>query len=131
MPSVAIKVSPALAEVAPAAAADADRSLTGQIEHWARLDKAIEPLFNTPTIAALKKSGGDLSALEDEQEKARVLEALERFRLTSRELVRDQLGLAQKTLIQPDPDHPGHYIRTNPDGTREHGVLEGHQFIPA
>src|SRR5690606_27235162 len=80
MSAVAIRISPALAEQARAAAADADRSLTGQVEHWARLGRAIEPILSAPAIAALKKSGGDLSVLEDEQEKARVLEVLEALR---------------------------------------------------
>lgn len=103
---VAVKLSDSLAEEARTASAGADRSLTGQIEHWARLGKAVEPLFSAPTIAALKKSGGDLSALEDERERLRILGILDAFHETSREVLREKLHLANKVIIEPDPDAP-------------------------
>ena len=121
MSSVAIKISSDLASVARAASADADRSLTGQIEHWARLGKAVEPVLSSVTIALLKKSGGDLSTIEDEREKARVLEVLERFRNTPQEALRNQLGLDKKTAYFPDPDRPGGLVRVLSDGSRQSG----------
>ena len=129
MPSTAIKVSSSLATEARTAATDADRSLTGQIEHWARLGKAMEPLFTAPTIAALKKSGGDLSAIEDEKERTRVLEVMEEFHRTPREIVRRQLGLVDKPIIEPDPGKPDRFIRIHPDGSRERGVIQGRKFV--
>jgi hypothetical protein len=63
-------------------------------------------------------------------ERARVLDVLERFRGTPRELIRDQLKLAEKTLIESDPDNRDGFIRILPDGTRQHGVLLGSQFVP-
>ena len=128
---VAVKLSDTLAEEARTASAGADRSLTGQIEHWARLGKAVEPLFNAPTIAALKKSGGDLSALEDERERARIIGILDAFHGTSREALLKKLNLASKPLIEPDPDVPGGFIRFNPDGTSQKGLIQGRKFVPA
>jgi hypothetical protein len=127
----AIKLSDALAEDARAASAGADRSLTGQVEHWARIGKAVEPLFNATTIAVLKKSGGDLSALEDERERARIIGILDAFHGTSREALREKLNLASKPLIEPDPDIPGGFIRFNPDGTSQKGHLQGREFVPS
>lgn len=128
---VAVKLSDSLAEDARAASAGADRSLTGQVEHWARLGKAVEPLFTAPTIAALKKSGGDLSALEDERERVRILSILDAFHGTSREALREKLNLASKTVIEPDPGVPGGFIRFNPDGTSHKGHLQGREFVPS
>jgi hypothetical protein len=128
---VAVKLSDSLAEDARTASTGADRSLTGQIEHWARLGKAVEPLFTPPTIAALKKSGGDLSSLEDERERARILGILDAFHGTSREALREKLNLANKPLIEPDPDVPGGFIRFNPDGTSHKGRIKGREFVSA
>lgn len=128
---VAVKLSDSLAEDARTASADADRSLTGQIEHWARIGKGVEPLFTAPTIAALKKSGGDLSTVKDEQERARILAVLDAFHRTPRKALRDQMQLASTIIIEPDPEKPGSFIRIQPDGTQERGTLKGRQFIPA
>jgi hypothetical protein len=128
---VAVKLSDSLAEEARTASAGADRSLTGQVEHWARLGKAVEPLFTAPTIAALKKSGGDIGKLDDEQEKARVLAILEAFHRTPREALGEKLQLPSKSVIEPDPEKPGGFIRIQPDGTVEHGLLKDRRFIPA
>ena len=128
---VAVKLSDSLAEAARAASEGADRSLTGQVEHWARLGKAVEPLFTPPTIAALKKSGGDLSALEDELERARIIGILNAFHGTSREALREKLNLSGKPLIEPDPNVSGGFIRFNPDGTSQKGIIQGREFVPA
>lgn len=128
---VAIKLSDSLAEAARAASEGADRSLTGQIEHWARLGKAVEPLFTAPTIAALKKAGGDFSALEDEMERTRIIEILDAFHRTPREKLLDKLDFSSKPLIEPNPDIPGGYIRYHPDGTSQHGTIQGREFVPA
>ena len=127
--SVAIKVSSNLAEEARTAAADADRSLTGQVEHWARLGKALEPSLSSTVIAALKKSGGDLSTLEDEDTRLLVLQTLEVFRNAPRHDIAAQLNLSSKVRYEPDPENPGQFLRIHPDGTREKGSLKGRTFI--
>lgn len=129
--SVAIKIGSSLAEQARTAAEDADRSLTGQIEHWARLGRAVEPILSAPAIAALKKSGGDWSALDTPEERARVLETLEKFRETPRSHLRKELGLESKPTFEVDPENPEGIVRVHPDGTRERGTLKGRQFEPS
>ncbi len=131
MSNVAIKISSTLAEQARAAADDADRSLTGQIEHWARLGRSLEPSLSPPAIAALKKSGGDLSALEDEHERASVLAVLDAFRATPRAELRQRLGLDRKVRFEPDPRSVRGIIRISPDGTRRRGTMKGRTFVPA
>ncbi len=124
----AIKISTELAEEARAAAVDADRSLTGQIEHWARIGKSIEPRLSSAAVAALKRSGGELSALEDAEGRARVLAALASFRDTPRDEIAAHLGLREKVLFEPDPDYPDGLVKINPDGSRVPGILEGRVF---
>lgn len=124
----AIKISTELAEEARAAAADADRSLTGQIEHWARIGKSIEPRLSSAAVAALKRSGGELSALEDAEERARVLAILASLQDTPRDEVAAHLRLREKVFFEPDADHPDGLVKINPDGSRVPGFLEGHVF---
>ncbi len=129
MASTAIKVSDSLASEARAAAADSDRSLTGQIEHWARIGKAVEPMFTAPVIGSLKKCGGDLAAIEEEQERALVLEALGRLRESPRfekfaAVVRESVG----PLYEADPHRPEGIVQVHADGTRIPGRFVNRVF---
>ena len=132
MTAVAIKINPAFAELARSASTDADRSLTGQVEHWARLGRAVEPMFSAPDIAALKKCGGDLGLLDDEVEKARVLAVLENFRKNPASFqMKEFIGVGRKVFFEPDPDNPDGMIRIQPDGSRERGTMAGRTFVPS
>ncbi len=126
--STAIKVSESLAEEARTAAQDADRSLTGQVEHWARLGKAIEPLLTTKTITALKK-WSDLTPEEEAVEKQRLLEALEQFSHAPARVLRDRLGLAGQTLYEVDPSDSERIIQVLPDGRRVRGQFVDRVFV--
>lgn len=130
MGHTAIKVSDALASEARLAAADSDRSLTGQIEHWARLGRAIEPALPTSLIAALKKSGLALDALENEAEKALVLDALARLRQSPPYANRaTALRQSHGPLYEADPNQPGGVLRVNEDGTRTPGQFTNREFV--
>ena len=128
---VAIKVSASFADSVRAAAIAADRSLTGQIEHWAKLGRAAEEIMPAPVAAALKTSGGNLAAIEDETMRERVMQALGSFRSLSSAEKRSAISLGTKDTYEPDPDVPGEFIRVSPDGTRTRGRLKGRTFIPA
>lgn len=125
--STAIKVSESLADEARTAAQDADRSLTGQVEHWARLGKAIEPLLTTKAITALKK-WPELTPEEEEVEKKRLLEALEEFRNTPASVLRERIGLEGQTLYEVDPEDSNRIIQVQPDGRRIHGRFVNRVF---
>jgi len=129
-PAVAIKVSAELANSARNEANAADRSMTGQIEHWAKLGRAIEAIFPSQVAAALKRCAGDLDTLEDETMRRKVLDALAVFQTQAPDLLRKKIGLDQQTLFEPDPENPGGIIRTSPDGTRIRGVMDGRTFVP-
>src|SRR5262249_29958055 len=57
--SVPIRVSATLARRAREAAAIQDRSLTEQVEHWARLGQIVEGAALSSTIASLKSASYD------------------------------------------------------------------------
>lgn len=131
MAATAIKVSESLASEARAAAADSDRSLTGQIEHWARIGKAVEPLFTAPVVGSLKRSGGDLEVIEDEVERARVLDALAALR-QSPPFAQSAAFLRASTrpLYEVDPEAAEGIVQVRPDGTRVAGRFVNRVFEP-
>jgi len=104
--AVAIKVSAELADSARKEAGHADRSLTGQIEHWAKLGRAAEAIMPSQVAAALKRCAGDLEALEDEAMRCKVLDAMAVFRTQSPDSLRQKIGLDQQILFEPDPENP-------------------------
>lgn len=59
-----VKVSDTLILDARLTAEAAERSIAGQIEFWARLGRAIEPLLRGDQVLALRRSG-DSKALSD------------------------------------------------------------------
>ena len=132
MPSpVAIKVSADFAESVRGAADAADRSLTGQIEHWAKIGRATEAVLPAPVAAALKRCAGDLTAIEDESVRRRVLEALEAVRTMPPGEIRKLIGLDKVPAFESDPQNPDGIVRVSPDGTRTRGTMNGREFVPA
>jgi hypothetical protein len=131
MPPVAVKLSDTLAEEARAASVGADRSLTGQIEHWARLGKAIEPLFTAPTIATLKKSGGNIGNLENPAERQQVIDALARLALNPPFAETAAfLSTTRGPLYEADPANPDGIVQVLADGTRVPGKFVNRVFVP-
>jgi hypothetical protein len=68
---------------------------------------------------------------DSRRERARIIGILDAFHGTSREALLEKLNLASKPLIEPDPDVPGGFIRFNPDGTSQKGLIQGRKFVPA
>lgn len=129
--AVAVKVSAELADAARKEASEADRSLTGQIEHWAKLGRAAEAIMPSQVAAALKRCAGNLHDIEDESIRSKVLDALAALQTQSPESLRQKIGLDHQTLFEPDPETPGGFIRITPDGIRTRGVMNGRVFVPA
>ena len=57
--SIPIRLSAALAERARAAASVLDRSLTEQVEHWARLGQIVEAAISSGSVERLKAHSYD------------------------------------------------------------------------
>ena len=130
MPAVAIKISEDFATAARTEAEQADRSLTGQVEHWGKLGRGAEALLPPPVVALIKRFGGDPQAVMDPELPQKVRAAFDTFTSLDASAKRALIGLDQKVLFEPDPDSPAGMIRITPDGLRTRGRMEGRQFVP-
>ncbi len=116
-----VKVSDALILDARLIGEVADRSIAGQIEFWAKLGRAIEPLLRGDQVLALCRAGA-----------ARPLSAC--FR--SADSPQGRRRVAEHLLAQPYPHYEaapgaaGLLIRIDADGARTHGRFVNRQFKP-
>ena len=95
------------------------RSIAGQIEFWAQLGRAIEPLLDGLHVVALQKAGKTkaLSSCLDSVDTP-----------SGRRRVIDQLRSRPFPHYEPDPKRPGILIRTEADGTRSVGRFIDREF---
>lgn len=99
----------------------AERSIAGQIEFWAALGRAIEPLLRTREIQALREAGGQQplsTCLEDVDSPA------------GRQRVSDFLKTRPFPHYEQTAGKAGHLIRIEQDGTRTAGRFVNRQFRP-
>jgi hypothetical protein len=97
----------------------AKRSIAGQIEYWAQLGRAIEPLLEGARALALQKAGR-AKPLSD------CLEDVDSPQ--GRRRVADHLKSLPFPHYQPDPRRPGFLIRIEADGRRSMGRFVGRRF---
>lgn len=124
-----VKLSDELVESAREEAANTDRSLTGQIEHWAKIGRSVETVLRHKDIRALKRS--PLSAALTPVAQRAIQTALERVVTET-----DRASLARslkagRTVYQSDPAGSGLTERIEPDGTRTLGQFRKRRFVPA
>ncbi len=116
-----VKLSDELVLEARQLGALAERSIAGQIEFWAKLGRAIEPLLQGTQVVALSRSLA-----------ARPLSAC----LETVDSAEGRSGVAACLREQPfphyeaAPDKPGFLIRTAADGTKTIGRFVNREFKP-
>lgn len=114
-----VKISDELILDARLTAEIAERSIAGQIEFWAQLGRAIEPLLEGSRALALRKAGAVvplsdcLASVDSDAGRRRVAEYLE-----SRPFPR----------YEQVPGSPGLLVRVDADGTRTPGRFVGREF---
>lgn len=114
-----VKISDELMRDARLTAEIAERSIAGQIEFWAQLGRAIEPLLEGNRALALRRAGAAvplsecLVSVDSPGGRRRVVEYLE-----SRPFPH----------YLPVPGSPGLVIRVDADGTRTAGRFVGREF---
>ncbi|CAN5523901.1 hypothetical protein BH09VER1_BH09VER1_50540 [soil metagenome] len=117
-----VKLSDALILDARFSAELTERSIAGQIEFWAGLGRAIEPLLHLDEVLALKKSG-----------QARPL--ADCLNSVGGPAGRKQLqkALAAKPFphYEPAADRPGYLVRISKDGSRVVGRFVNRKFTAA
>ncbi len=114
-----VKISDELILDARLTAEIAERSIAGQIEFWAQLGRAIEPLLEGSRALALRRAGATvplskcLASVDSAAGRRRVVEYLE-----SRPFPH----------YQPVAGSPGLVSRVDADGTRTIGRFVGREF---
>src|SRR5438093_4975858 len=97
----------------------AERSIAGQIEFWAKLGRAIEPLLEGDKVLALRRAGEakPLSACIE------VVDTKE-----GRRLVAEHLHAQPFPHYEPAPGRPGMLVRIESDGERTIGRFVHRRF---
>jgi hypothetical protein len=124
-----VKLSDELVESAREEAANTDRSITGQIEHWAKIGRSVEIVLRHQELQTLKRS--PLKARLPSGARHAIQVALERLVAEDdrRPLARSlQTG---RTVYQSDPAGSGLTERIEPDGSRTLGRFVNRRFVPA
>jgi hypothetical protein len=98
-----------------------ERTITEQIEHWARLGLAVEALLSHAEVAALERRG---RALTLPQAHALVHSS------EGRESARKHLAATMGPLYAADPEQPDSIVRVGVDGTRTPGRMVERVFVP-
>jgi hypothetical protein len=97
----------------------AERSIAGQIEFWARLGRAIEPLLEGSRALALRRAG----AVRPLSECLASVDADE-----GRQRVSAYLHSRPFPHYEPAPEAPGFLVRVDADGSRTLGRFVGRVF---
>lgn len=123
-----VKLSDALIDAARDAAEDSERSLAGQIEHWARLGRSVEGALTVNDANALKKSARQGAPAPV---RAELLQSL-RVALSAagHPHLRPALAHGAGARYGTDPAFPGLLVRVSADGTRIPGRLKNRRFVP-
>jgi hypothetical protein len=117
-----VKLSDALVLDARMSAEITERSIAGQIEFWASLGKAIEPLLRFDDVLRLRKGGAarPLSdCLADVSTRA------------GRKRLEQTLNARPYPHYEPDPEDARVMIRIDASGERTRGRFVKRKFIPA
>ncbi len=127
-----VKVADELVEAAKETAALANRSIAKQIEHWARLGRAVEMLVKSTDVMAFK------AQLADPQDSAKVVQARAALKRLVKALAEGMEGDRARKLIletgkpvyEAVPARPGLVAQVWPDGQRVVGRTIGQEFVP-
>ena len=116
-----VKVSDALLLDARIAGEVVERSIAGQIEFWAKIGRALEPLLRGDHVLALCRSGNvkPLSAC---------LKSVDS--LAGRQRVFEHLKTRPYPHYEAAAESPGLLVRTEADGKRTVGRFVNRQFQP-
>jgi hypothetical protein len=114
-----VKISDELLLDARLTAKIAERSIAGQIEFWAQLGRAIEPLLEGSRALALRQAGAVVPLSE-------LLASVDSN--AGRKRVAEYLGSRPFPHYEPAPDAPGLLVRVEADGTRTVGRFIDREF---
>lgn len=99
-----------------------ERSIAGQIEFWARIGRALEPLLRIEDILKLKQRG-------DARPLSECLETVDTR--VGRARVSAHLASRPFPHFEPAPGRPGLLVKIDEDGERTVGRFVNRKFQPA
>lgn len=125
-----VKLSDELVLAARMEAEATDRTITSQIEHWAKLGRAAEAQLSYGEVVQLKLGAVPGTAGKQPARVAALsrLESVARGE-TGRDSVLAALRAQGRPIYEAAPDQPGFVVRVDPDGARTVGRFEGRQFV--
>jgi hypothetical protein len=125
-----VKLSNALVSAARRVASDANRSIAGQVEHWAILGRAIEGMLTSSDASALKRSKGSIeNVIPDVAKRLAVANAIAHALDSSSRTGLVERIAASEPKYTSDRAFPGLAVRVDPDGTRTPGRFVDRRFI--
>lgn len=123
-----VKLSDDIVNAAREAAAVDDRSIAGQIEHWARLGRAAEAVLATSEVRELKQAGSQAPARVTDRQ---VLERLSAVAASAdRASVLAKIRAGHGPLYEAAAGEPGVVVQVLPDGRRIKGRFVQRRFVP-
>ena len=126
-----VKLSDELIETARSTAADASRSLAGQIEHWASIGRAVEGMLTAHDVHALKRfSAATNPAGASNQREAIVNALVAALRAEMPSVIASRIATVNPVRYGTDPAFPGLIIRVDADGAKTPGRFIGRSFVP-
>lgn len=119
---VQVSLPKAFAEIVRASTIDSDRSMAGQLEHWAKLARAIETVLPSAAIDRIKAGAAPAQVLS---------QLTDLLASPNREHVVNKLANAAAPTFGVDESDPSVVIMTKPDGTTVPGAFgDDGRFIP-
>jgi hypothetical protein len=127
-----LKVSDELFRVAREEATAENRSITAQVEHWARIGRAVEAVLAHDELLGLKKAGPALTPVYPTAKRRREVHDMLAMiaATTDRSKAKRSIGTGAP-LYGTDPKFPGLIVQLLPDGTRTPGRMVGRAFVPS
>lgn len=122
MSSIPVRLSSALARRARQAALVQDRSVTEQVEHWARLGELVEAVVSNESVYQLKAVSHD----DELRERLASADTVSGRRKTAR-LIRKRRGPWYGTAS----DDPHVIVKIDEDGTETRGRIVKGKFVPS
>jgi len=114
-----VKLSDSLILDARVVGKAAERSIAGQIEFWARVGKAVEPMLRGDRMLRLKQRG-------DAVPLSKLLETVDSK--AGRERLKAQQAARPFPHFEPAPGRPGLLVRIEADGKRTVGRFVNREF---
>ncbi len=117
-----VKLSDALVLDARVVGEAAERSIASQIEYWARVGKAMEPVLRGDQALRLKQRGEAVPLSE-------LLKTVDAK--AGHERVKAHLAARAFPHFEPAPGRPGFLVKIEEDGKRTVGRFVNREFRPA